>query len=357
MTVKQDTYWQAVVEKDKAYDGMFFYGVMTTGVYCRPSCSARRPLRKNVRFYATGVAAIQDKLRPCKRCRPDIDYDTQNDLMHDVCRYIQNNSQERLTLDHLANQAGMRAGYFQRVFKKSIGMSPRKYQEACRINQFKSDLKSSDSVTSAIHSSGYESSSRIYEKLDTHMGMTPSSYRKGGESELISYASQSTPLGTAMIGATDRGICFLQFDQSSDDLLALLKAEYPKAKLRPMPEESQPLFSQWMNVLNAFLEGKTTQLNLPLDIHGTAFQQMVWEYLTTIPVGELQSYTEVATSIGRPKSVRAVASACANNKIAIAIPCHRVIRGDGSLAGYKWGLSRKRTLIDLERKVSSLSHD
>lgn len=352
-----DRYWQAVLDRDSSQDGAFYYAVLTTGVYCRPSCGARTPLRKNVRFYASREAAQKDNLRPCQRCRPDVDYDALHDLMHAMCRYIKENHQQPLTLAQLAEQAGMSASHFQKCFKKTIGMSPRKYQEACRIDQFKDDLKLGKSVTSAIHNSGYESSSRVYEKLDTHIGMTPSSYRKGGENEMISYASKRTPLGRVMIGATDRGICFLQFADDDATLLAQLKGEYPKAEIRPMPKKSQSAFSQWMSKLNVFLAGKERELKLPLDIHGTAFQRMVWEYLVSIPAGELQSYTEVAKAIGKPRAVRAVASACANNKISIAIPCHRVIRGDGNLAGYKWGLARKRTLIDLERKGSATIDD
>jgi len=355
MDKQLDQYWQAVVNRDGAFDEQFFYGVLTTGVYCRPSCAARTPLRKNVRFYASQEAAREDGLRACKRCRPDTDRDAIKSLMHDMCRYIEEHYQQRLTLALLAEQAGMSPSYFQRSFTATIGMSPKRYQDGCRIRLFKSSLKAdgsdADTITGAMHSSGYESSSRLYEKIDTHMGMTPGTYRKGGADELISYAAGETGLGRVMIGATDRGICFLQFDDADDKLLAQLQLEYPKASFQPMPLESQPLFDQWIGQLNEFLQGKVRVLDLPMDIRGTAFQCMVWDYLVSIPSGTLQSYTEVANGIGKPKAVRAVASACANNKIAITIPCHRVIRGDGSLAGYKWGLARKRSLIDLERRA------
>jgi AraC family transcriptional regulator, regulatory protein of adaptative response / methylated-DNA-[protein]-cysteine methyltransferase len=346
----QDQYWQAILDQDGAWDGSFVYGVLTTGVYCRPSCRARTPLRKNVRFYPHREAAQQDGLRACKRCRPDADPEALNSLMVAMCRYIEKHHDQRLSLDHLATQAGMSPSHFQRRFKHAIGMSPKKYQDACRITRFKNQLKAGDSITTAMQNSGYDSSSRLYEKLDTHMGMTPSSYRQGGAHELISYAADETALGTVMIGATDRGICFLQFGENAEALLAQLTQEYPRAEVAPMPPRSLPVFRQWMTILNNFLEGTATHIELPLDIRGTAFQRRVWEYLTTIPAGELRSYTEVAKGIGKPRAVRAVASACANNKIAIAIPCHRVIRGDGNLAGYKWGLARKRTLIDRERQ-------
>lgn len=355
MDSQTDQYWQAVISRDASYDGQLFYGVITTGVYCRPSCAARTPLRKNVRFYPTQEAAQQDGLRPCKRCRPDTNREATKSLMHDICRYIEGHYQQRLTLALLAEQAGMSSSHFQRSFTAAIGMSPKKYQDNCRIRLFKNSLKkqgqNAATITGAMHSSGYESSSRLYEKIDRHMGMTPSTYRKGGAHELISYAAGVTSLGWVMIAATDRGICFLQFDDTQGRLLELLKLEYPKADFQSMSVAAQPLFDQWMANLNGFLEGRAQLLDLPMDIRGTAFQCMVWDYLISIPSGTLQSYTEVARGIGKPKAVRAVASACANNKIAITIPCHRVIRGDGSLAGYKWGLARKRSLIDLERRA------
>jgi AraC family transcriptional regulator of adaptative response/methylated-DNA-[protein]-cysteine methyltransferase len=312
-----------------------------------------------VRFYVSQEAAQADALRACKRCRPDADQYGIEKLMHEICRYIEAHYQQPLTLAVLAEQAGMSPSYFQRTFKLTLGMSPKKYQQACRIRLFKSDLKSDlkqePNITRTMYASGYESSSRLYEKIDTHMGMTPSTYRKGGAGELISYASAETSLGRVMIGATDRGICFLQFDDAESKLLAQLELEYPNANFQPMPLDSQTLFDQWIAHLNEFLQGRIRVLDLPMDIRGTAFQCMVWDYLVSIPSGTLQSYTEVANGIGKPKAVRAVASACANNKIAITIPCHRVIRGDGSLAGYKWGLARKRSLIDLERRA--LVHD
>ena len=350
-----DQYWQALVNRDSSCDGQFFYGVLSTGIYCRPSCAARTPLRKNVCFYASLEAARKDGLRACKRCRPDADVDGTKDLMHKICRYIEAHYQQRLTLAVLAAQAGMSTSHFQRTFKAAVGMSPKKYQEGCRIRLFKDSLKShlktGENITHPMHASGYESSSRLYEKIDTHIGMTPSKYRKGGDDELISYAAAETSLGRVMVGATDRGICFLQFDDTDDKLLAQLTLEYPKAGFQPMLLDAQPLFDQWIIQLNDFLQAKVRVLDLPMDIRGTAFQCMVWDYLVSIPSGTLQSYTEVANGIGKPKAVRAVASACANNKIAIRIPCHRVIRGDGSLAGYKWGLARKRSLIDLERRA------
>lgn len=275
--------------------------------------------------------------------------------MLELCRYIEAHCDQPLTLKSLARRAGLSADYFQRCFSRTIGLSPKKYQQACRLKLFKNQLKGDEKIIDAMQRAGYQSSSRLYEKLDSQMGMIPSRYRQGGAGESISYASEETDLGCVMIAATDCGICFLQFSDDQKSLLERLKVEYPHADCQPMGAEAGSLFKQWMIQLNDFLLGRVKQLQLPIDIRGTVFQTIVWGYLTQIPPGTVQSYTEVATAIGKPRAVRAVASACANNKIAIAIPCHRVIRGDGSLAGYKWGLERKKALLDLERGTLSKS--
>ena len=270
--------------------------------------------------------------------------------MHALSQYIEQHHNHRLTLQLLASHVNMSASHLQKRFSKAMGMSPKKYQEAYRLKHFKRALKAGHAVTDAVYEAGYESSSRIYGKLDAHIGMTPGNYRKGGSNESISYAADQTPIGKVMIAANDRGICFLQFGSSKRELLAQLKIEFPNANYSAMPENARLAFNGWMQKLNSFITGKSQQLDLPLDIHGTAFQRIVWDYLTSIPSGTLQSYTQVAQGIGKPAAARAVASACANNKIAIAIPCHRVIRGDGSLAGYKWGIKRKQHLIALEQQ-------
>ncbi len=239
--------------------------------------------------------------------------------------------------------------HFQRTFKAIVGLTPKEFHEAERVRTLKAGLKSGRSVTDAIYDAGFGSSSRVYERADTRLGMTPLQYREGGRGLVISHACAKTPLGLVMIGATDRGLCFIQFGDSEKSLEEALAQEYPRATLAPMPQAQTRAFDAWMRALVAYLEGSAASLELPLDVRGTAFQMRVWRYLQTIPYGEVQSYAEVARGIGQPSAVRAVAQACASNTIALAIPCHRVIRGNGELGGYRWGLVRKRTLIDRER--------
>ena len=343
--------WNAVESRDAAQDGEFVYGVMTTGVYCKPSCASRRPLRKNVRFYATPAEAEREGLRACKRCKPNVaaTINSVDARIRKACELIANNADQSLALKDIADAVGMSAFHFQRTFKASIGLTPKEFHEAERVKKLKFGLKSGGSVTDAIYDAGFGSSSRVYERVDTRLGMTPLQYRRGGRGLSISHAIAKTPLGLLMIGATDRGICFIQFGESEKALEKQLLAEYPEATHAPMPKAQAATFDAWMRALADYLAGHRTALDLPLDVRGTAFQMRVWRYLQSIPYGAVESYGEVARGIGQPSAVRAVANACANNTIALAIPCHRVIRGNGELGGYRWGLARKRTLIDRER--------
>ncbi|WP_028081994.1 bifunctional DNA-binding transcriptional regulator/O6-methylguanine-DNA methyltransferase Ada [Solimonas soli] len=349
-TNQDEQRWQAVQARDATQDGRFWYGVRSTGVYCKPSCASRQPLRRNVRFYDSAEAAERDGLRPCKRCKPrDAAGDGEAARIAAVCRHIETHAGEKLPLAELARRAALSPFHFQRRFKAIVGLSPKEYAQACRLKTLRRELRAAASVSDAIYGAGYGSGSRVYENIDSRLGMTPAEYRAGGEGVAISYASGRTPLGLVMIGATDRGICFLQFGDDEAALLDTLRAEYPAARPSAMPPAQQATFDEWMRRLGEHLEGRRPNLDLPLDTRGTAFQLEVWKYLQTIPYGELRSYTEVAAAIGRPAAVRAVARACATNTIALLIPCHRVIRGDGSLSGYRWGLARKRVLIDRER--------
>jgi AraC family transcriptional regulator of adaptative response/methylated-DNA-[protein]-cysteine methyltransferase len=342
--------WDAVRNRDRSQDGKFFYGVTTTGVYCRPSCTSRRPLRKNVRFYDSPEAAERDGLRPCKRCKPrELEAD---DPMHRkvqaLCRYLEAHATETVTLEAMSRQVNASPFHLQRSFKAIVGVTPKQFLDACRMRSLKQELRDGRGVTDAIYDAGFGSSSRVYERVDTRLGMTPKQYRRGGEGVDISYAATQTPLGPLMIGATDRGLCFVQFGGSERSLLEQLQREYPKAAIRPMPPDHTE-FEVWMRALGDYLDGSVRSLRCQVDVTGTAFQMKVWRYLQGIPYGEVRSYAEVARDIGKPAAVRAVANACAANRVAMLIPCHRVIRGDGGLGGYKWGLERKRTLIDMER--------
>lgn len=353
--LNEERCWEAVVGKDKKQDGQFVFGVITTGVYCRPSCPSRRPLRKHVRFYKIPADAELDGLRPCRRCRPQagVDVDAMTARVRSLCDYIRYNcdSGDPLTLEELSRHTGLSAFHLQRSFKAIVGVTPRQYVEACRLKTLKGQLRSGQSVTEAIYEAGFGSSSRVYERVDARLGMTPTEYRAGGEGTSISYVSTESPVGLMMVGATNRGLCFVQFGESHRELLEMLRNEYPAATLEPMKRPYPRQFALWMEALSRHLRGDLPHLDLPIDVRATAFQFKVWRYLQSVPYGEVQSYAEVARAIGRPGATRAIARACASNRLAIVIPCHRVIRSNGELGGYRWGLERKRVLIDRERAV------
>ncbi|MBI4907458.1 MAG: bifunctional DNA-binding transcriptional regulator/O6-methylguanine-DNA methyltransferase Ada [Acidobacteria bacterium] len=351
MSINEDQFWTAVQNRDRSFDGKFFFGVLTTGVYCRPSCACRLPLRKNVRFFLEPGEAERAGLRACERCRPLATRGADPDAarVETACAFIREHAQESIRLADIAAHVGLSAFHFQRSFKAILGVTPAQYHEGCRLEALKSGLRTMGKVTDAIYEAGYGSGSRVYEKVDTRLGMTPSQYRGGGRGVSISYASTECALGRMMIGATDRGICFLHFGDSDDELVAMLRREYPQAQLGPMQKPYQPQFREWMASLDQHLRGQSPRLDLPLDLRATAFQLKVWRYLQSIPYGSVQSYGEVAAGLGQPTATRAVARACATNRVALVIPCHRVIRGTGEMGGYRWGVDRKRTLIDTER--------
>lgn len=341
--------WQAVVERDRSQDGVFLYGVLTTKVFCRPGCASRKPLRKHVRFYETAAAAEEDGLRACLRCKP---LAGPQDKFTAVRQYIRKNLErpELLQLEALSRRFQLSPFHFQRTFKAAIGVTPRKYIEEIRMQTLKEDLRDGATVTEAVYRAGFGSSSRVYERADTQLGMTPKQYRSRGHGVEITYATADTPLGMMMIGATDRGLCFLEFGESSDELVDSLAQEYPAAKRVPLRQPYPEQFTNWMKALSDYLDGERALSKMPLALYGTAFQVKVWTYLQTIPAGSVESYSEVANAIGAPRAARAVATACAANRVAVVVPCHRVIRGDGGLGGYRWGLERKRALLDTERR-------
>jgi AraC family transcriptional regulator of adaptative response/methylated-DNA-[protein]-cysteine methyltransferase len=347
--------WQSVQTRDRSAAGKFVYAVVSTGIYCRPNCASRRPLRKNVRFFAAPDAARAAGFRPCLRCTPDGPQAAANraDAMHAIARYAQAHAEEPLTVDDLARRASLTRFHFQRKFKQSLGVTPKAYLAACRLRDLKLQLRKQQSVTAAIFQAGYGSSSRVYEDVDTRLGMTPREYRSGGAGLAISYGFAQTPLGLLLIAATDRGLCALQFGESRDTLAQALRGEYPAAVIEAMPPAQAPKFDAWVERLNEHLRGSRVELELPLDVRGTAYQLKVWQQLQNIPYGEVRSYAEVAAAIGQPRGARAVARACAVNHVALVIPCHRVIRGSGELGGYRWGLERKRVLLDRERAAQA----
>jgi AraC family transcriptional regulator, regulatory protein of adaptative response / methylated-DNA-[protein]-cysteine methyltransferase len=348
--------WAATGRRDSSLDGQFVMGVLTTGIYCRPSCPARRPLRRNVRFYSTPAAAQRAGLRACRRCKPDeVGAGTTPAWVAELCDHIRREADggEPLTLAALAARVGLSPAHLQRTFRAAVGVSPRRYAELCRLERLKGELRHGESVTGAIYAAGFGSSSRVYERAPSRLGMTPSQYRAGGEGVSITHAATDTSAGKLLLAATDRGLCFVQLGGSERELLARLRREYPAAELRAMGDPSSPAFAAWMEALRRHVEEGRPHGDLPVDVRASAFQQRVWTFLQSIPWGETRSYAQVAKGIGAPHSARAVARACASNPVAVAIPCHRVIRGDGGLSGYRWGVERKRKLLARERQSAA----
>ena len=350
-----ETNWVAITEQDAKYDSKFYYGVKTTKIFCKPSCTSKAPLKKNVVYFDDITSAVSAGFRACKRCKPERISSNTTGLVHliNVCRQIDEHSEGALTVVQLADSVGLTQYQLHRLFKKFLKVTPKSYIDQIQFDSLKKNLRSSGSITDAIYDSGIESSSVIYGRMNRHLGMTPKKYRQGGEGVQISYATGVTELGLALMAATDKGLCFLQFGDADHLLLAQLVSEYPRAEIEPMSRSNEQRFNNWLDRLNQYLDGSSTNLEIPVDVRGTAFQKKVWDFLQEIPYGDVKSYGEIAKSMGSPKAFRAVANACAGNNIALVIPCHRVIRGDGGLGGYRWGESRKRAIIDLERKVKA----
>ena len=340
--------WKAIQDRDPSADGAFFYCVKTTGVYCRPVCNARGPLRKNVLFKNTETEAQAAGFRPCKRCKPNepTNRNQQLEAVERACRLLEN--QETMpTLTELAEKAGFSPYHFHRLFKRHTGVTPKAYGQAHRSKKMKQELRQQSKVTDAIYEAGYQNSSRFYEESQRRLGMTPSQFKSGAQGQVIRYTVAHCHLGAMAIAATHKGICFIHFGEGADALKATVAQHFPNATLT---EDDGP-FNQWVReVTDAVSQGRMPDRNLPLDIRGTAFQQKVWQALRDIPNGKTATYSEVAQSIGKPKAARAVARACASNNLAVAIPCHRVIRADGDLSGYRWGTERKRALLERESK-------
>ncbi len=347
VSATRDARWQAVIARDRNFDGQFYYAVRTTGVYCRPSCAARRAKLENVSFYRSCEEAEGAGFRPCKRCKPDEialagRYAAR---VAEICRYIEA-APEIPSLEDMARKAGLSASHFHRLFKAVTGLTPRAYANAHRAERVRDALvRSGATVTDAIYDAGFNSSGRFYETSHEMLGMTPTAYRGGGENIEICFAIGESSLGAILVARSEKGVCTILMGDDPDALARDLQDRFPRARLLGGDKGFEKLVAKVVG----FVEAPSLGLDLPLDIRGTAFQQRVWQALREIPAGSTASYTEIAKRIGAPKAVRAVAGACAANPIAVAIPCHRVVRTDGALSGYRWGVARKRALLDREK--------
>jgi AraC family transcriptional regulator of adaptative response/methylated-DNA-[protein]-cysteine methyltransferase len=340
-----DPRWARVVARDRSADGVFWYSVMTTGVYCRPSCASRTANPKNVQLHDTLEAARATGFRPCKRCKPDgVSLDGANAaIVARACRLIEE-SEEAPPLEELAEAVGRSPSHFHRLFKATTGLTPKEYGAAHRATRVRESLQAGTSVTEAIYGAGFNSSGRFYEHAAGMLGMTPTQYRAGGANEEIRFAVGQSSLGAILVASSAKGVASILLGDDPDALVRSLQDRFPKARLIGGDKDYEALVARVI----CFVEEPGIGLGLPLDVRGTAFQQRVWQALTEIPVGQTASYAEIARRLGVPKSARAVAGACAANNLAVAIPCHRVVRNDGALSGYAWGVERKRILLDKE---------
>ncbi len=346
--VQADPRWPAVAGRDTEADGRFFYSVRTTGVYCRPSCPSRAARPENVVFHATAADAERAGFRACRRCKPDqLGVAATNAAkVAQLCRYIET-AERAPTLGELSRRSGISAFHLHRIFKSVTGLTPRAYAGAHRARRLQQELKRSGTITNAIYDAGYGSSGRFYEEADQVLGMTPTRYRSGGADTEIRFAVGQCSLGSILVARSARGLCSIMMGDDPQALVRELHDRFPKARL--IGGDAQ--FEQWVAQVVGFVEQPRLGLDLPLDVQGTAFQRRVWQALRKIPIGRTVSYSDIARRIGAPKSVRAVAQAVAANKLAVAIPCHRVVHRDGTLSGYRWGVERKRALLDREAKA------
>jgi AraC family transcriptional regulator, regulatory protein of adaptative response / methylated-DNA-[protein]-cysteine methyltransferase len=349
--------WQAVQARDHRADGAFVYAVRSTGVYCRPSCPSRKPRREQVTFFQLPDAAEQKGFRPCRRCRPRLARisDPRTQAVATVCREIESKIQigdpgveTPLTLSSLSRPVAMSPHQLERAFRKLMGITPRQYADALRMRRLKTGLRKGDDVTTAMYDAGFGSSSRLYERAPSQLGMTPATYRRGGAGMEIHYTIADSPLGRLLVAATTRGVSAVYLGKSDAVLEKALREEYPRAQIR----SGKNGFQNWVEKILEHLDGHQPDLDLPIDVQATAFQRRVWEELRRIPYGSTRTYSQVARSLGQPSAVRAVARACATNPVSVVVPCHRVVREDGKLAGYRWGLERKQALLEHERATA-----
>ncbi|MBZ5539606.1 MAG: bifunctional DNA-binding transcriptional regulator/O6-methylguanine-DNA methyltransferase Ada [Acidobacteriia bacterium] len=340
-------YWRAVLARDARWDGKFVLAVLSTRIYCRPSCPARRPLRRNAVFYARPEEAERNGFRACRRCRPK-EVSGAATLVERAARHLAERGGEGLKLGALAAALQSSPGVLRRAFRAMTGLTPRAFADAVRTARFKKELRGGGNVAAALYETGFGSASRAYERSNAKLGMTPAVYRRGGAGMQIHYAIADCALGKVLVGATERGVSAVYLGDAEKALSAELRREYPRAELGP----ADASFSRWVREIVQRIEGQRPRLDLPLDVQATAFQRRVWQELQRIPFGATRTYSQIARALGKGKAVRAVARACATNPVSIVVPCHRVIREDGSLAGYRWGLSRKERLLERERDAA-----
>lgn len=338
-----EQYWKATIARDSRSDGVFFLGVKSTRIYCRPSCPARRPLRHNVEFFRTQREAERCGFRACLRCKPN-EISANIALVQKAAALLARNNEEAVRLNGIARELGMSTSRLRRAFAHVTGLSPRDLAEALRVDRFKKLLRQGSKITDALYETGYGSSSRVYERSNAQLGMTPATYQKGGKGMKLGYTITNAKLGKVLVAATERGVSAVYLGDSDAKLLGELRKEYPKAELAPAKNGLE----KWVKEIVSRTEGNPPKQELPLDLLATAFQRRVWQELQRIPLGKTRTYAQVALALGKPSASRAVARACATNPVSVVVPCHRVIRGDGNLAGYRWGLERKRQLLKTE---------
>lgn len=347
-----DTYWTAILGRDARYDGQFVYGVRSTRIFCRPSCPSRRPGREQVEIFDDSPSAKQAGFRACLRCQPELASNPQAALVADICAALDEENTTIPSLEDLGQRFAMSPTHLQRMFTKVMGISPRRYAQARRLERLKAELRDGQDVTNALYSAGYGSSSRLYEQAHEQLGMTPASYGRGGKGITMYYAISDSPLGRLLVAATERGVAFVAMGDHDQELVQALRSEYPAATLTHDPD----MLQEWVTHVVRHLEGQEPDLDLPLDIRATAFQQQVWQTLRSIPAGQTLSYGEIAEALGKPGAARAVGQACGSNPVAVIIPCHRAVAASGAGGGYRWGMRRKEKLLRREG-VRAEPHD
>ena len=344
--VEDEVRWQTVLAREISTHEAFVYAVRSTGIYCRPGCPSRPPRRNNVLFFPQPDAAERAGFRPCRRCRPEQPRRSspQSDLIQRACRTIEQNSDALLSLEALSAELRVSPFHLERTFKRHLGITPRQYADALRLDRLKAGLRGGQDVTEALYDAGYGSSSRLYERAPEQLGMTPGTYRRGGRGMKIAYTTVYSPLGRLLVAGTERGICAVSLGDSDQELEQALAGEYPEAAV----QRDDSRLKIWVAAIVDHLCGTRPQLDLPLDVQATAFEWRVWQELRKIPYGSTRTYAEIARALGQPKASRAVANACAANPAAVVIPCHRIVRSNGEPGGYKWGSERKRMLLARE---------